>query len=312
MTAAPDAGTPALLCLGAALWDVIGRAPGAMRPGEDIPGRIERIPGGVALNIALAAARQGLRVGMLTAIGQDPEGEALALACAAQGVAMDLAHRHPELPTDCYMAIEAGGEVLGAIADARLLEAAGTAILAPLHDGRLGTAGSPWSGRLVIDGNPTEETLAAIAADPALARSELRLVPASPGKALRMRVFLGHPSAVFHVNLVEAGLICGRPFAASPEAALALRAAGAARAVVTHGGQAAADAGEHGLVTRMPPPVAVARVTGAGDAFVAGHIAAEAAGADADAAIAAALNAAALHVAGHPPAPLPDRERKAP
>ena len=48
---------PDILCIGAMLWDVIGRAPRRMAPGADVPGRIRHIPGGVALNVALALAR---------------------------------------------------------------------------------------------------------------------------------------------------------------------------------------------------------------------------------------------------------------
>jgi sugar/nucleoside kinase (ribokinase family) len=48
----------------------------------------------------------------------------------------------------------------------------------------------------------------------------------------------------------------------------------------------------------MPPEVMVTRVTGAGDTFMAAHIAAEARGADRPAALDAALQAAALHIAG--------------
>ena len=53
--------TPDILCIGSVLWDVIGRAETAMRQGSDMPGRITRLPGGVALNIAMALARFGLR-----------------------------------------------------------------------------------------------------------------------------------------------------------------------------------------------------------------------------------------------------------
>jgi thiol-disulfide isomerase/thioredoxin len=37
-------------------------------------------------------------------------------------------------------------------ADARSLEAAGEAILAPLADGRLGSAAAPWTGLVALDG----------------------------------------------------------------------------------------------------------------------------------------------------------------
>ena len=41
--------TEDVICIGAVLWDVIGRSSASMRVGSDVPGRITRIPGGVAM-----------------------------------------------------------------------------------------------------------------------------------------------------------------------------------------------------------------------------------------------------------------------
>ena len=69
--------TPDILCIGSVLWDVIGRTPSHMRAGADLPGRISRLPGGVAMNIAVTLHRFGLTPALLTAIGRDPEGHEL-------------------------------------------------------------------------------------------------------------------------------------------------------------------------------------------------------------------------------------------
>ena len=66
-------------------------------------------------------------------------------------------------------------------------KAAGARILTPLTDGTLGSVQAPWSGMIAVDGNLTEGLLAAIADDPAFAAADLRLAPASPGKAERLR-----------------------------------------------------------------------------------------------------------------------------
>lgn len=50
-----------ILCIGSVLWDVIGRSDRSMRLGSDVPGRIVRVPGGVAMNIAMALSRFGLQ-----------------------------------------------------------------------------------------------------------------------------------------------------------------------------------------------------------------------------------------------------------
>lgn len=71
--------------------------------------------------------------------------------------------------------------------DAHSLEAAGDAILAPLSDGRLGDASAPYVGTIALDGNLTDTLLAEIARHSAFAAADLRVAPASPGKAERLR-----------------------------------------------------------------------------------------------------------------------------
>ena len=58
--------------------------------------------------------------------------------------------------------------------------------------------------------------------DPAFGAADLRVAPASPGKALRLRPFLMQSRGTLYVNLEEAGLLCDHRFDATPEAARAL------------------------------------------------------------------------------------------
>jgi pseudouridine kinase len=295
MNPAPD-----ILCIGSVLWDVIGRAPAVMRVGSDIPGRITRIPG-VAMNIAMALRRFGLTPALLTAIGQDEEGQELIAAARALGLQTDYVYRSEDLPTDIYMAIEGANGLIAAIADAHSLEAAGAKILRPLGDGRLGRADAPFDGPVALDGNLTIGLLAEIAQSPLLARADLRVAPASPGKADRLQPLLGAANATLYLNLEEASILSHAAHASAPEAALALVARGAARVLVTDGGRSAAEAGPNGLLTATPPEVLVTRVTGAGDTFLAAHIASERAGVAPGDALAAALRAAADYVSGDVP-----------
>jgi sugar/nucleoside kinase (ribokinase family) len=288
---------PDILCIGSVLWDIIGRSPASMRLGSDVPGRITRLPGGVAMNIAMTLARFGLRPAILTAIGRDTEGTELIAACARMGLLVDHAYRSDDLPTDRYMAIEGANGLIAAIADAHSLEAAGDKILRPLSDGTLGNAAQPWTGLIALDGNLTETLLAQIATSPLFAAADLRVAPASPGKAERLLPLLKHPKATLYVNLEEANLLTRSQFDTALQAAEALLARGASRVLVTNGGKPCAEGtADHGVIHDAPPPVMVARVTGAGDTFMAAHIVAERSGADRPTALAAALRAAATYV----------------
>lgn len=289
---------PRVLCIGSVLWDIIGRSAGHMREGSDMPGRIRRQPGGVALNIGVALGRAGLHPVMLSAVGRDPEGDALISACAALGVATGYVYRSEDLPTDCYMAVEAANGLIAAIADAHSLEAAGEKILAPLADGRLGSHEQPYGGAVALDGNLTRAQLETLAGSDLLARADLRVAPASPGKVERLQPFVSRRDAVLYVNIEEAGLLCQRRFRNAPDAAEGLLGRGAARVIVTDGGNPACDGGQTGLVTGTPPDVLVTRVTGAGDTLMAAHIAAEMRGATREEALAHALETAAQFVSG--------------
>lgn len=288
-----------ILCIGSVLWDIIGRSPAVMRQGSDVPGRITRLPGGVAMNIAMTLTRFGLRPALLTAIGRDPEGDELVAACARLGMECDFIYRSDDLPTDRYMAVEGANGLIAAIADAHSLEQAGDKILRALADGRLGSAEAPYAGPVALDGNLTQDLLSRIATSPLFAKADLRVAPASPGKAERLAPLLTHPSATLYVNLEEACIIAKSPCATAAEGAQALLERGAARVLVTDGGRAAAEGRKgQGVITGCPPKVLVTRVTGAGDTFMAAHIVAERRGSDRATALSRALQAAADYVSG--------------
>ncbi|MCA0872898.1 PfkB family carbohydrate kinase [Seohaeicola saemankumensis] len=292
---------PQILCIGSVLWDIIGRSASSMRQGSDVPGRITRLPGGVAMNIAMTLARFGMTPTLLTAIGRDAEGDELVAACARMGMDTGHIYRSDDLPTDRYMAVEGANGLIAAIADAHSLEAAGNKILRPLSQGPLGHASAPYGGLVALDGNLTLSLLEDIAISPAFAAADLRVAPASPGKAERLLPFLNHPRATLYVNLEEAGILCQTEFTTSAQAAAGLIKRGAKRALVTDGGNPATDGTSDSLETLTPPEVLVTRVTGAGDTFMAAHIAAEADKADRPNALARALQAAATYVSGDTP-----------
>lgn len=289
-----------ILCIGSVLWDVIGRAPAVMRQGSDVPGRITRLPGGVAMNIAMTLARFGMTPALLTAIGRDAEGDELVAACEARGMVTSTIYRSDDLPTDRYMAVEGANGLIAAIADAHSLEAAGEKILKPLHNGDLADAANPYGGLIALDGNLTLDLLSKLTTSPLTEKADLRVAPASPGKAERLSPFIKSGRGTLYVNLEEASLLCQTSFEDAATAAAALLQRGAARVLVTNGGEDAAEGTASNVIHATPPQVLVTRITGAGDTFMAAHIAAEARGAGRADALEQALKAAAIYVSGDP------------
>jgi pseudouridine kinase len=227
-------------------------------------------------------------------VGRDPEGHALVAEAERLGVITAHLARDTGLPTDTYMGVEDSEGLIAAIADVHSLEDAGAAILAPL-DGAL----SGWTAPVVLDGNLTAALLDAIARDARLMGADLRVVPASPGKAERLEPLIAARRGCFYLNRLEAEILAGHACPDAASAAQAVVARGAARVLVTDGPQLVAEAMAGApTLTFAPPAVTVARVTGAGDCFLAAHLAAELAGQQRDTSLRRAVEAAAAHVSG--------------
>lgn len=268
-----------------------------MTPGHDSPGIIARRTGGVALNVANALLAQGTRPMLMSVIGQDLEGQRLIEDLTGAGIDCGFVTRVNE-PTDSYLAIEGpDGEVFAAIADCQSLERAGSSLLAPLRDGRLGSEASGYDGLAVIDGNLPEYVLSEIANGPLLANAKLFFVPASPGKADRMRAIMECGRGTLFINRIEAEILMGESYPTSREAAKAL-AAKCGGAVVTDGPREATISRDGNVLSVTPPEVKVAGVTGAGDAFLAGFLAGEVDGEHPASCLIRAADAAAAHISG--------------
>ncbi|SET84315.1 PfkB family carbohydrate kinase [Oceanicella actignis] len=252
-----------------------------LAPGADLPGRVLRRPGGVALNIAVALAAQGRPAALLAAVGRDAPADELERWLAARAVAAHLART--DAPTGVYLAIEdARGALFAAVADLP-----GCAALTPeaLAAAIAAAPGATGAACWLAEANLPADSLAALARR--AARPPLALVAASPAKAARLRAALaqglrarrtgGAGVWLVSANRAEAEALAGRPLVDAPEAARALRDMGADEALVTDGPRAAAvltAAGERASLT--PPPLGHDRrarlVTGAGDALTAAYV----------------------------------------
>lgn len=264
-----------VICIGSALWDTIARTERAMEPGNDVPGQIRQRPGGVALNVSFALAQQNVDCILLTAIGRDAPGDLLTKTASDKGVNCAYLTRVDDA-TDTYLAIEqSDGTVFGAVADCATLEKTGAEVLVPLINGDIASESSPFQGTVVIDGNLPEDVLDAVLNIKGLAQANMVFVPASPGKAERLRSVLASRGGTIFVNIKEAEILCNTTFKSSKEAAAAISALGAG-AIVTDGPDEAAMSKNGVNMTVLPPAaVNIATVTGAGDAFLAGFLAFE-------------------------------------
>lgn len=278
-----------ILCIGAAHWDIIARADGAVAVGDDLPGRILRRPGGVALNVAVGLARLGCRAGLAGVVGKDADG--VALMDQIQGVGVDCGQLlQVEGATDSYVAIEdRDGSLVAAIADARLLDA-NARVLADRVIGTLEDVDTVF-----LDANLPAAELARIVLHADAHCVEVVVNPVSPAKAHRLTgLFDGTTGRAVVCNLAEANVLTGRSDRCARDAAEAMAQRGSAIALVTAGGEPVALATPEVVVVANPPTVPLgASVTGAGDALLAAFLAAPDRSTNPEDALRAALHAAA-------------------
>ncbi len=262
-----DAG---LAVIGAAHWDIVGRADCSMALGADSPGLITRQPGGVAATVAVELAKQEMPANLFAAVGDDREGDLLTGALAEAGLDTNCILRAAGSRTDSYLVIEDQTAMVAAIADCRCLERSEPKILTQLADWLAQQQPRPT---VAVDGNMSVRFLNDLCRLREGAGFELIYLAASPDKASRARRLAAERGTTLYLNRLEAASLCGKTFDNSGEAARALIESGFEHAVVTDSDRAASDADSVTVVSVAPGASLAAGITGAGDRFAAAHIA---------------------------------------
>lgn len=256
---------PRVIVIGGANVDIKGRSGTGFVGGTSNPGEVTVSPGGVGRNIAESLARLGIEVSLVTALGNDANGALLRQSCAAAGVdlAMTITAR---APTGSYLVVlDHRGELVSAINDMRVMDALVPAHL-DAHADRLAEA-----DMLIADCNLSEACLAWLCRFSATRGVRLLIEPVSVPKAKKL-LNVDRQAPVFAItpNASQLMALTGEDGATGIGK---LHGLGFAN-VVLHRGSAGAMASDGaGVVAIAPIAVeAIADVTGAGDAAVAGLV----------------------------------------
>lgn len=114
---------PHVVVVGGSNLDCQGKSGADFRPGDSNPGVICDAAGGVGRNIAEACARLGLRVSLVTALGDDVGGGIVRESCARAGVELAPVSAGGK-PTGRYLCLlDSDGSLIGAVADMRATDA---------------------------------------------------------------------------------------------------------------------------------------------------------------------------------------------
>ena len=267
-----------IICAGSALIDSIGYSKNQINTGDDVSGTIKTSVGGVAFNICKQLALSGFKnVELLTALGDDTKGRKIIDFCSELGIITDNIYMCNDSETDSYLAIEDIHGLKAAVAHMFNGEEFGDRILEPLENGAVKINSEPSSNLIVLDGNLSSSTLSKIAVNKKLMKCDIRIASASSSKASRLKPFLSLPNVTIYCNIAEAENLCDLSFQNTKQAATYLLKKGLGRAIVTNGDKHICDSSiSHDPISVVPPKVKnINHVTGAGDYFLACHIANE-------------------------------------
>lgn len=267
--------------IGGANLDVKARSARLLVPGTSNPGSTVLTPGGVGRNVAENLARLGTPVRLVSAVGDDALGDRVLIATERAGVDVSRVRRVPGGTASYTAVLDAGGELVAAIADMTAVDTIGPEVIesAAIADAAL----------VVIDGNlptPSIQTAMRISAEHAV---PVVLDPVSAPKARRLASLVGdHPLLAVTPTCDELAALGG---------AHALLERGVGIVWIRRGSEGSLLCTRDGETELAAIPADVVDVTGAGDAALAGFVHAHLAGATHTEAAAYGHAAAALTVA---------------
>ncbi len=263
-------------------------------PRDSNPGVVKFSPGGTGRNIAENAARLGLTVELVSAIGNDPFGKQISEVTEQTGVGIAGLEQVPGESTSTYVSILDGeGDMVSAISGMGIFDRITPDIIKPALERAMESAfrksyradpSCPFS-LLILDANLPPETLLYI-------RERFKSIPAwfdpvSTTKAKRVAEYqdgiLLNRLDFVKPNLIEAFALTGRapgdvPGTWDDESMIVrdvleeLYAKGIKYLCISLG-EKGVLAYKNGTVTEFKPPeISVVSATGAGDSFVAGAI----------------------------------------
>jgi ribokinase len=284
---------PPVAVLGDVMTDVVARIARPLAPASDTPARIAMRPGGSAANTAAWLGALGAPAAFVGCVGDDDAGR-LALEALREHGVTPLVTVAPGAATGaCVVLVDAAGE------RTMLPDAGANALLRPAD---LPRAAFARGGHLHVSGYPLArpETRPAALAALDRARAAGMTTSADPASAAPLAA-LGRDAArsllrgvdLVLVTLDEAEVLCG---SRDPESIADDLLSDHAEVVVKLGPGGALWRGRGGGAATAPavvPAGPVVDTTGAGDAFAAAWLAVRRAGADPQAALAAACRAAA-------------------
>jgi pseudouridine kinase len=258
---------PIVSVIGGANVDIFGRSFIALQERDSSPGKVYTSPGGVARNIAENLTRLHVHCHLVTAIGDDQNGEMLLAQGRAIGIDMQGVQRIAELPTSTYLSVlDKNGDMQLAIADMRIMD--------ELNAERLAGVRSiiEKSSLIIIDANLPDDALAWLTDN--FSEHTIFADTVSAMKAPRLRPYLGSIHTL-KTGTIEAQALSGLEAQTDGQVqklAEWIHSHGVRRSFVTRGDHGVFYSTDRTRAVMAPHEniPEIANTSGAGDAFLAG------------------------------------------
>lgn len=257
-----------VVVVGGTNMDVVARTSAPLVPATSNPGHTRISPGGVGRNIAACLGLLGAPVRLVSAVGEDAFGDEALRVTAACGADVSSVRRVPGATGTYTAVLDDRGELLAAVSDMAIIDAL-----------ELDTLHLDDAALVVVDGNLAPAQVAKVRAAAAAAGVPVAFEPVSVAKAARL-AFEVQDFLLVTPNSDEIGALVGRPH--DPWSAVDdLYDRGVQHVWMREGARGSYICREGARPVHLPAiPVEVVDVTGAGDAMLAGWIAAWLRGAD--------------------------------
>jgi pseudouridine kinase len=256
-----------VIVIGGSNVDLVGFSKDKIILEDSNPGRLKTSLGGVGRNIADNLARLDIKTQLLSAVGDDAQGQELIENSIKSGIDMRHVIRSKVYTTSTYLSVvDYDGNMVLALSDMESIKAIDIEYLEKHHK-EISNAKA-----IVIDTNLTGESIAYIFDK--YQNMPIYVDTVSTTKAMKILPYLENIHTL-KPNRIEAEKLLGMTIQTEEDMRNAVQAfleKGINQVVISNGGESIFYGDSHGIYKILPEPVKMMNANGAGDAFMAGLV----------------------------------------
>ncbi len=256
-----------VIVIGGSNIDLVGFSKDKIVLEDSNPGRLKTSLGGVGRNIADNLARLDVKTQLLSAVGDDVQGDELIDTSIKSGIDMRHVIRSKAYDTSTYLSVvDKDGNMVLALSDMESINAITIEYLEKYHKEIVNAKA------VVIDTNLTEESIQYIFEK--YQNMPIYVDTVSTTKAMKILPYLGSIHTL-KPNKIEAEKLLDMPIQSDEDmmkAAQMFLDKGMEQIVISNGGKGIFYGNGQGIKKIVPEAVKMANANGAGDAFMAGLV----------------------------------------